>query len=190
LIDFGMARHYIGRNGVVKPRRKSSPFHVEALWYVTEDLMQDMSRFDDLWSVYYICVENMVGQLPWRFETEKKEVQNMKETINLLEQEYGEEPGPPASLVTLHRHLRQASFYNEPKYEQINADIELDMIQRNFSLGDRLDWQSSRRSKAMERRYRFLNYAHNCRKLHQKVIKQNDERSSYYYVEEADEAIQ
>lgn len=52
--------------------------------------MQDMSRFDDLWSVYYISVENMVGQLPWRYVNEKKDVEKMKETIDLLKQKYGE----------------------------------------------------------------------------------------------------
>lgn len=27
LVDFGMARHYIARNGVIKTRRESSAFH-------------------------------------------------------------------------------------------------------------------------------------------------------------------
>lgn len=48
-----------------------------------------MSRYDDLWSVYYISVENMVGQLPWRFVNEKNEVAKMKEGIDLLRQRFG-----------------------------------------------------------------------------------------------------
>uniref|UniRef100_A0A183D4T9 Piwi domain-containing protein n=1 Tax=Gongylonema pulchrum TaxID=637853 RepID=A0A183D4T9_9BILA len=49
----------------------------------------DMSRYDDLWSVYYISVENMVGQLPWRYVNEKNDVAQMKENIDLLRQKYG-----------------------------------------------------------------------------------------------------
>uniref|UniRef100_A0A914RE43 Protein kinase domain-containing protein n=1 Tax=Parascaris equorum TaxID=6256 RepID=A0A914RE43_PAREQ len=125
LIDFGMARHFIGRNGMVKTRRESSPFHGTVRYAsLTTHYHQDMSRFDDLWSVYYISVENMVGQLPWRYVNEKKD-----------------ESGPPASLVVLHRHLRQATFYAEPRYAQISNEIDLDMMQRNFSFNDRLDWQ-------------------------------------------------
>lgn len=53
-------------------------------------MFQDMSRFDDLWSVFYITVENMVGQLPWRLENERAKVQEMKENCNLFRQKFGE----------------------------------------------------------------------------------------------------
>lgn len=82
-----------------------------------------MSRYDDLWSVYYITVENMVGQLPWRYVNEKREVEKMKENIDLLRQKYGTEPNPPASLIMLHRHLSHASFYQEPEYRHIVNEI-------------------------------------------------------------------
>lgn len=82
-----------------------------------------MSRYDDLWSVYYISVENMVGQLPWRYVNEKTEVEKMKENIDLLRQKYGTEANPPASLVVLHRHLCRASFYHEPEYHHIVNEI-------------------------------------------------------------------
>ncbi|KHN84366.1 putative serine/threonine-protein kinase [Toxocara canis] len=188
LIDFGMARHFIGRNGMVKTRRESSPFHGTVRYAsLTTHYHQDMSRFDDLWSVYYICVENMVGQLPWRYVNEKKDVEKMKETTDLLKQKYGEEPGPPASLVVLHRHLRQASFYNEPRYDQINNEIELDMIQRNFSMGDRLDWQPEQQ-KTIECNYRAITYQHRCGGTY-KAAKQEDDDESYYFVD-GDEVVQ
>ena len=30
------------------------------------ELPQEMGRHDDLWSLFYMLVEFMVGQLPWR----------------------------------------------------------------------------------------------------------------------------
>ncbi|VDK40711.1 unnamed protein product [Gongylonema pulchrum] len=85
-----------------------------------------MSRYDDLWSVYYISVENMVGQLPWRHVEGK-----------------AEESSPPASLVVLYRHLRRSSFYCEPEYENFVKEINLDLNQRHFKEGySLLDWQA------------------------------------------------
>lgn len=82
-----------------------------------------MSRYDDLWSVYYISVENMVGQLPWRYINDKAEVEKMKENIDLLKQKYGTEANPPPSLVVFHRHLCHAGFYREPEYHHIVNEI-------------------------------------------------------------------
>uniref|UniRef100_A0A915AGC3 Protein kinase domain-containing protein n=1 Tax=Parascaris univalens TaxID=6257 RepID=A0A915AGC3_PARUN len=189
LIDFGMARHFIGRNGMVKTRRESSPFHGTVRYAsLTTHYHQDMSRFDDLWSVYYISVENMVGQLPWRYVNEKKDVEKMKETIDLLKEKYGEESGPPASLVVLHRHLRQATFYAEPRYAQISNEIDLDMMQRNFSFNDRLDWQPLQ-FKASDHSYHTVKYAHRCVAAYN-VDKQQDDDESYYFVESNAEIIQ
>ncbi|VDN03082.1 unnamed protein product [Thelazia callipaeda] len=142
LVDFGMARHFISRNGVMKMRRESSSFHGTVRYAsLTTHRHQDMSRYDDLWSVYYITVENMTGQLPWRFVNEKTEVEKMKETIDLLMQQFGTEPNPPASLLVLYRNLCHASFYHEPKYDYIVTEISLDLARRNFFAGSLLDWQ-------------------------------------------------
>lgn len=95
---------------------------------------QDMSRYDDLWSIYYISVENMVGQLPWRYVNEKSEVEKMKESIDLLKQKYGTEANPPASLVVLYRHLCHASFYHEPEYRHIVNEIVSPIYFSDFNL--------------------------------------------------------
>uniref|UniRef100_A0A0R3S378 Protein kinase domain-containing protein n=1 Tax=Elaeophora elaphi TaxID=1147741 RepID=A0A0R3S378_9BILA len=142
LVDFGMARHIFTRNGVIKTRRASSAFHGTVRYAsLTAHRHQDMSRYDDLWSVYYISVENMIGQLPWRYVNEKREVEKMKEGIDLLKQEYGTEVKPPASLVVFHHYLSHAGFYHEPEYHHIVSQIDLDLSQRNFNADSRLDWQ-------------------------------------------------
>ena len=38
-----------------------------------------MGRHDDLWSLFYMMVEFVVGQLPWRKMKDKEQVGNMKE---------------------------------------------------------------------------------------------------------------
>ncbi|VIO91747.1 Uncharacterized protein BM_BM5111 [Brugia malayi] len=204
LVDFGMARHFVARNGVIKTRRESSAFHGTVRYAsLTTHRHQDMSRYDDLWSVYYITVENMVGQLPWRYVNEKAEVEKMKENIDLLRQKYGMEANPPASLVVLHRHLCRASFYHEPEYHHIVQEIDLDLTQRNFNADSRLDWQPIQKScqrfspndfEARNHRellatcdHNTANHNHNRANLNHSNagIAENDDRS-YYFMQSGD----
>uniref|UniRef100_A0A915PJ95 Protein kinase domain-containing protein n=1 Tax=Setaria digitata TaxID=48799 RepID=A0A915PJ95_9BILA len=230
LVDFGMARHFIARNGVMKTRRESSAFHgtvryasltthrhqassdsklfrsfiftvEEHFTVLNRKLSYDMSRYDDLWSVYYISVENMVGQLPWRYVNEKSEVEKMKENIDLLRQKYGTEPNPPASLVVLHRHLSHASFYQEPEYHHIVNEIDLDLTQRNFTADSRLDWQppqkpseritsndfeeKNRRELLVSCDHNNTNHNRNYPVFNHNALAANDDRS-YYFMQSCD----
>ncbi|KAM3723375.1 putative serine/threonine-protein kinase [Dirofilaria immitis] len=201
LVDFGMARHFIARNGVIKTRRESSAFHGTVRYAsLTTHRHQDMSRYDDLWSIYYISVENMVGQLPWRYVNEKTEVEKMKENIDLLRQKYGTETNPPASLVVLYRHLCHASFYHEPEYHHIVNEIDLDLTQRNFNADSRLDWQPVQKPcqrlafddfEAKNRRELLASYNRNSANQNQNFnhgnvgLIENDDRS-YYFMQSCD----
>ncbi|KAL4002558.1 Protein kinase domain family protein [Acanthocheilonema viteae] len=203
LVDFGMARHIMARNGVIKTRRESSAFHGTVRYAsLTTHRHQDMSRYDDLWSVYYISVENMVGQLPWRYVNEKTEVEKMKENVDLLRQKYGTEANPPASLVVFYRHLCHASFYHEPEYHHIVNEIDLDLTQRNFNANSRLDWQPvekpcqrvpSNDFEAKNRRVLYdrntANHNHNrsnSNHNNNNGLTENDDRS-YYFMQSGDD---
>ena len=41
--------------------------------------VQEMGRHDDLWSLFYMVVEFVTGQLPWRKMKDKEQVGNIKE---------------------------------------------------------------------------------------------------------------
>ncbi|KHJ92988.1 hypothetical protein OESDEN_07112 [Oesophagostomum dentatum] len=79
MIDFGMCRYFINTDGSYKKRKPSSPFH-GTLRYASVNThnKQDLCRWDDLWSVYYIAIENMVGALPWRLLSDKTKIAEMK----------------------------------------------------------------------------------------------------------------
>jgi len=47
-----------------------------AQWCV---VVQEMGRHDDLWSLFYMVVEFVTGQLPWRKMKDKEQVGNIKE---------------------------------------------------------------------------------------------------------------
>lgn len=44
-----------------------------------EFLKKEMGRHDDLWSLFYMIVEFITGQLPWRKIKDKEQVGLMKE---------------------------------------------------------------------------------------------------------------
>ncbi|KAJ6667296.1 hypothetical protein lerEdw1_017274, partial [Lerista edwardsae] len=58
MLDFGLARQFTNSCGDVRP---------------------EMGRHDDLWSLFYMLVEFVVGQLPWRKIKDKEQVGSIKE---------------------------------------------------------------------------------------------------------------
>ncbi len=120
---------------------------------------------DDLWSVFYVTVENLVGQLPWRLVTDKTVVQHLKETIDLFEPDT--HPGlpielaregewPPPCLKILHSCLKSYDFFSDPDYALIlgvlvspcpfsesRSQME-EMEQRGFGVDELLDWERPR----------------------------------------------
>ncbi|KIH58808.1 hypothetical protein ANCDUO_10977 [Ancylostoma duodenale] len=96
--------------------------------------LEDLCRWDDLWSVYYIAIENMVGALPWRFITDRTKVAEMKIQYKFNTLQYGEESGMPQSLRMLAYHLCQsyqdpdASFYTIPPYGCIIREVVTEFI--------------------------------------------------------------
>jgi len=45
------------------------------LWFI---LLQEMGRHDDLWSLFYMLVEFVNGQLPWRKIKDKEQASKSK----------------------------------------------------------------------------------------------------------------
>lgn len=152
LIDFGMCRYFINTDGSYKERKPSSPFHGTVRYAsLNTHKRQDQCRWDDLWSVYYIAIENMVGALPWRFISDKNKVAEMKTTYQFSTLQYGDEPCMPRPLQMLAYHLHEAyreldsSFYATPPYGGIIREVTYDLEQRRFYQNSLLDWEHNQR---------------------------------------------
>uniref|UniRef100_A0A8R1DY46 Protein kinase domain-containing protein n=1 Tax=Caenorhabditis japonica TaxID=281687 RepID=A0A8R1DY46_CAEJA len=149
LLDFGMSRVYVEKDGTLKPRRVSAPFR-GTLRYVSVNIhrREDASRWDDLWSAFYIATENMVGHLPWRRMGDAKLVEQTKMTADLSRLKYGQERCRPNSLNVLEACLVNSQsdpsfFYQTPPYESILREINSDLRLRGYSLSTvPLDWMA------------------------------------------------
>lgn len=50
-------------------------YKMSQLWFI---LLQEMGRHDDLWSLFYMLVEFVNGQLPWRKIKDKEQASKMQ----------------------------------------------------------------------------------------------------------------
>lgn len=80
MLDFGLARKYTNAQGEVRAARPQAGFRGTVRYAsVNAHKNKEMGRHDDLWSLYYMLVEFITGQLPWRKIKDKEQVGNMKD---------------------------------------------------------------------------------------------------------------
>merc|ERR1719476_661923 len=67
IVDFGIARKHLRTTGEPMPQRDAAEFRGTTT-YASIEAHQggDLSRRDDLWSLFYILLDLLVGELPWR----------------------------------------------------------------------------------------------------------------------------
>jgi serine/threonine protein kinase len=112
-IDFGLARRFMG-GGAVRPARQSAGFRGTARYAsINSHVGRELSRRDDLWSLVYVLVEMMVGQLPWRRIKDKDEILTHKTKFmgdalvaNL-----------PAEIGLFQKHVMGLQYEDAPDYE-------------------------------------------------------------------------
>lgn len=67
IIDFGLARKYRLATGEVRPPRHPAGFRGTPRYAsINSHKAKDLGRRDDLWSLFYIMVEFVLGTLPWK----------------------------------------------------------------------------------------------------------------------------
>uniref|UniRef100_A0A8C4SNT5 Tau tubulin kinase 2a n=1 Tax=Erpetoichthys calabaricus TaxID=27687 RepID=A0A8C4SNT5_ERPCA len=98
---------------------------------------KEMGRHDDLWSLFYMLVEFMVGQLPWRKIKDKEQVGKLKENYDhrLMLKHL-----PPEFNVFLD-HICSLDYFTKPDYQLLMSVFEKSM--KNFSVveNDPYDWE-------------------------------------------------
>lgn len=75
MLDFGLARQFTTSTGEVRPPRAAAGFRGTVRYAsVNAHKNKEMGRHDDLWSLFYMLVEFVNGQLPWRKIKDKEQV--------------------------------------------------------------------------------------------------------------------
>ncbi|KAK8852446.1 hypothetical protein M9Y10_017422 [Tritrichomonas musculus] len=139
LIDFGLSRVYVNPdNGHHLPSRKHVGFRgTRAYASVNAHHSRDLSRRDDLISWFYVTYEFLLQPLPWRGESEKRVILEMKEAFGI-----GSKVSPKyPELEDIWKHIDQLEFEDTPNYKQI-YNLLLQMLQKyaGANLNDPFDW--------------------------------------------------
>ncbi|KAM9778226.1 tau-tubulin kinase 2b [Syngnathus typhle] len=138
MLDFGLARQYMTSNQELRPPRSVAGFRGTVRYAsINTHKNKEIGRHDDLWSLFYMLVEFMSGQLPWRKFKDKEQVGNLKEAydhrlmLNHL----------PLEFTTFLDHILSLDYYTKPDYELLMSLFDRAMKSHNVLHNDPYDWE-------------------------------------------------
>eukprot|EP01006_Ploeotia_vitrea_P021773 TRINITY_DN54196_c0_g1_i1.p1 TRINITY_DN54196_c0_g1~~TRINITY_DN54196_c0_g1_i1.p1 ORF type:complete len:546 (+),score=59.74 TRINITY_DN54196_c0_g1_i1:37-1638(+) len=118
LIDFGLARKYRMPGGEIRPARKTAGFRGTARYAsINSHQSKELSRRDDLWSLFYVLVEFASGQLPWRKIKDKDDIGVLKEkhtNVDLVKD-------LPQQFRLFMEHLQTLGYPSNPDYNLLRG---------------------------------------------------------------------
>ncbi|XP_024936854.1 tau-tubulin kinase homolog Asator isoform X2 [Cephus cinctus] len=138
MLDFGLARQFTTGTGEVRPPRTAAGFRGTVRYAsVNAHKNKEMGRHDDLWSLFYMLVEFVNGQLPWRKIKDKEQVGLMKEKYDhrLLLKHL------PSDLRVFLEHIQSLGYSDKPDYAMLAGLFERCMKRRGVKPTDPYDWE-------------------------------------------------
>lgn len=138
MLDFGLARQYTTATGEVRAPRAAAGFRGTVRYAsINAHKNREMGRHDDLWSLFYMLVEFVNGQLPWRKVKDKEQVGLMKEKYDhrLLLKHL------PSDLKQFLDHIQSLEYADKPDYQMLISLFERCMKRRGVKETDPFDWE-------------------------------------------------
>ncbi|NXX83870.1 TTBK2 kinase, partial [Urocolius indicus] len=140
MLDFGLARQFTNSCGDVRPPRAVAGFRGTVRYAsINAHRNREMGRHDDLWSLFYMLVEFVVGQLPWRKIKDKEQVGSIKERyehrlmLKHLPQEFN----------TFLDHIANLDYFTKPDYQLLMSVFDNSMKTFGVIESDPFDWEKS-----------------------------------------------
>lgn len=138
MLDFGLARQYTTATGEVRAPRAAAGFRGTVRYAsINAHKNREMGRHDDLWSLFYMLVEFVNGQLPWRKVKDKEQVGLMKEKYDhrLFLKHL------PSDLKQFLDHIQSLEYADKPDYQMLISLFERSMKRRGVKESDPYDWE-------------------------------------------------
>ncbi|KFQ74475.1 Tau-tubulin kinase 2, partial [Phaethon lepturus] len=100
---------------------------------------REMGRHDDLWSLFYMLVEFVVGQLPWRKIKDKEQVGSIKERYEhrLMLKHL------PQEFSIFLDHISNLDYFTKPDYQLLMSVFDNSMKMFGVIESDPFDWEKS-----------------------------------------------
>ncbi|XP_076013764.1 tau-tubulin kinase 2 isoform X2 [Genypterus blacodes] len=138
MLDFGLARQFTNSCQEVRPPRPVAGFRGTVRYAsVNAHKNKEMGRHDDLWSLFYMLVEFLVGQLPWRKIKDKEHVGKLKDTYDhrLMLKHL------PAEFNVFLDHIANLDYFTKPDYQLLMSVFDNSMKTYNVVENDPYDWE-------------------------------------------------
>lgn len=137
LIDFGLARKYRLPSGEIRPPRKTAGFRGTARYAsVNSHQSKELSRRDDLWSIFYVLVEFSLGQLPWRRLKDKEQIGEVKEQHTNADLVKDLSP----EFLLFMEHLQKLGYADSPDYEYLRSLLMQVFVREGYKMDMAFDW--------------------------------------------------
>uniref|UniRef100_A0A914CPJ5 Protein kinase domain-containing protein n=1 Tax=Acrobeloides nanus TaxID=290746 RepID=A0A914CPJ5_9BILA len=149
IVDFGISRKFKQLDGQpMKPRKRCSFRGTLRYSSIRTQQNEEAGPSDDLWSVWYVAVENMTGQLPWRRQVAPKDVLAIKQQFvadqyvqNRTRNPIFRRIQPPVSMLSLLQRLAPSNYFTVFNYSTITSEIDDDLRKLNFGDATKLEWE-------------------------------------------------
>ncbi|XKL64877.1 hypothetical protein PGB90_004963 [Kerria lacca] len=138
MLDFGLARQYTTSSGEVRTPRSAAGFRGTVRYAsLNAHKNKEMGRHDDLWSLFYMLVEFVNGQLPWRKIKDKEQVGLMKDKYDhrLLLKHL------PSDLKQFLEHIQSLEYADKPDYDMLAGILDRCLKRRGVKDTDAFDWE-------------------------------------------------
>lgn len=141
LLDFGLARQFLQKDqtGVMRlrPPRIDVPFRGTVRYCsMNVHCRMEQGRHDDLWSLLYMLIEMVVGQLPWR-NLDRRAAYKAKEAATPSELLHG----CPREFLRFQHHLGKLTYAHAPDYAALDQLFRKTMQRKGIRPDDPYDWE-------------------------------------------------
>ncbi|VDO32648.1 unnamed protein product [Haemonchus placei] len=134
ILDFGLARILPDGKVVLRNPRKTVQFRGTTRYCsINAHSREEQGRQDDLWSVFYMLVEMLIGNLPWWAGIEREKVQKEGELLQQC----------PKEFELYISHLKQLNYASTPDYELLRNVLFQAFKKNHFTLTMKLDWEKT-----------------------------------------------
>ncbi|KAJ3452796.1 tau-tubulin kinase 1 [Anaeramoeba flamelloides] len=138
IIDFGLARRYRYSNGKIRPPREEVGFRGTARYAsINSHDGKELSRRDDLWSLFYLMVEFLRGGLPWQRLKDKDQISEVKKMYTNPDicSDF------PEQFTKFYQHLDSLEYEDKPNYDYLRKLLNDICIDRGFDENTKYDWE-------------------------------------------------
>ncbi|CAF1448579.1 unnamed protein product [Adineta steineri] len=138
MLDFGLARKYTNAEGNVRAARPQAGFRGTVRYAsINAHKNREMGRHDDLWSLFYMLIEFITGQLPWRRIKDKEQVGQMKDKYDhthFLK-------SLPSEFKQFLEHVQTLRYEDKPDYDLLQNLFRTSITRRGYKEQELYDWE-------------------------------------------------